>query len=585
VSSPADHTVDLLVIGAGAAGMTAALVGSIEGLEVLLCEKADQVGGTTATSAGTVWVPGSSQSERAGVPDTTERARQYLDSAIGHRADGHLRSLRETFLETGARAIDYLEQNTDVAFVAAAAHPDYLSNHPGAAYGGRALNALPFDGRLLGTDFARIRPARPEFMVLGGMMVAKADIPALLKPFASGANLLHVARLLLRHGSDRLRHRRGTRLVMGNALVGRLFASLRKRATPILFGTRLVDLLLEDGRVVGAVIDGPQGRKTIHARKGVVLATGGVGWNPRLRQRLFPQRAQEHSLAPATNTGDGLEAAERLGATLERGPGTGGLWMPVSALKGRDGQFSLFPHIILDRAKPGLLAVNQMGRRFVNEADSYHAFVVAMLAPDCGGGGAPAHLICDRSFIKDYGIGFIHPGTRNLKAFLNAGYLIQGANAASLARSIGVDPTALARTIVDYNNYAATGTDEAFGRGGSNLNRFNGDPDNKPNPCMRPIAPGPLFAVAVWPADLASSSGLRVDADARVLRPDGTPMSGLYACGNDAASIFEGTYPGPGTTLGPAIVFGWRAAMDAAHASLNDQDIKAVRSPAQEEDG
>ncbi len=546
--------------------MTAALVGTIEGLEVLLCEKADQVGGTTATSAGTVWVPGSSQSERAGVPDAAERARHYLDSVIGHRADGHLRSLRETFLETGARAIDYLEQKTDVAFVAAAAHPDYLSNHPGAAHGGRALNALPFDGRLLGRDFARIRPARPEFMVLGGMMVAKADIPALLKPFASGANFLHVAGLLLRHGSDRLRHRRGTRLVMGNALVGRLFASLRKQETPTLFGTKLVDLLLENGRVIGAVIEGPDGRKTIHARKGVVLATGGVGWNPGLRQRLFPQRAQDHSLAPATNTGDGLEAAERLGAALEHGPGTGGLWMPVSALKRPDGQVSLFPHIILDRPKPGLLAVNRTGRRFVNEADSYHAFVEAMLAADGGGSGSPAYLICDRSFIRDYGIGFIHPGTRNLKPFLKAGYLIQDADAVALARSIGVDPEALARTLADYNRYALTGTDEAFGRGGSDLNRFNGDPANKPNPCMRPIAPGPLFAVAVWPADLASSSGLRVDGDARVLRPDCTPISGLYACGNDAASIFEGTYPGPGTTLGPAIVFSWRAAMHAVRA-------------------
>ncbi len=547
--------------------MTAALVGSIEGLQVLVCEKADQVGGITATSAGTVWVPGSSQSHRAGVPDTTEQARRYLDSAISHGAESHLRSLRETFLETGARTIDYLEQKTEVAFVAAAAHPDYLSNHPGAAHGGRALNALPFDGRLLGKDFARIRPARPEFMVLGGMMVAKADIPALLKPFASGANFLHVARLLLRHGSDRLRYRRGTRLVMGNALVGRLFASLRKRSTPILFATRLVELLLDDGHVIGAAIEGSDGRKVIHARKGVVLATGGVGWNDRLRQRLFPQQAQDYSLAPATSTGDGLEAAERLGATLERGPGTGGLWMPVSALRGQNGHLSLFPHIILDRAKPGLLAVNRAGRRFTNEADSYHAFVEAMLAEESSETGVPAHLICDRSFIKDYGIGFIHPGTLNLKPFLTAGYLVKGADAPALARSIGVDPAALARTIADYNHYAVTGTDDAFGRGGSDLNRFNGDPGNKPNPCMRPIAAGPLFAVAVWPADLASSSGLRVDADARVLRPDDTPISGLYACGNDAASIFEGAYPGPGTTLGPAIVFGWRAAMHAAHAN------------------
>jgi glycine/D-amino acid oxidase-like deaminating enzyme len=559
-SRPTPEVVDLLVIGAGAAGMTAALVASIEGLQVLLCEKAEQVGGTTATSAGTVWVPGSTQSERAGVPDTIDRARQYLDSIIGQHEDGHMRMLREVLLETGPRAIDYLEQHSDVAFAAAAAHPDYLSNHPGAAYGGRALNALPFDGRLLGRDFQRVRPPRPEFMVLGGMMVAKADIPALLKPFGSWANCLHVLRLLARHGVDRLRHRRGTRLVMGNALVARLFSSLRQRTTPILFGTQLVELVMEEGRVVGAVVQGPGGQSKIRATKGVVLATGGIGWNVELRRRLFPASAQSHSLAPGSDTGDGLTIAEQVGALLGPGAGTGGLWMPVSALKRADGGVSLFPHIILDRAKPGLLAVNRSGRRFVNEADSYHAFVEAMLADSPGD---PAFMICDRSFIRDYGIGFIHPGTRDLRRFLNAGYLIEGADLAALAQSIGVDPQALARTIADYNRYSVTGIDEAFGRGGSELNRFNGDPNNTPNPCMRRIGPGPLYAVAVWPADLASSAGLRVDGDARVLHADGTPIQGLYACGNDAASVFEGTYPGPGTTLGPAIVFGWRVAMHA----------------------
>ena len=561
-TAPAD-AVDLLVIGAGAGGMTAALVGSIEGLRVVLCEKAEQVGGTTATSAGSIWVPGSSQSIRAGVPDTADRARQYLDSAIGQRGDGHLRALREAFLETGPGVIDYLERESDVAFAAATAHPDYLSNHPGAAFGGRALNALPFDGRLLGQDFDRLRPPRPEFLVLGGMMVAKADIPALLKPLASRTNLMHVLRLVARHGMDRLSHRRGTRLVMGNALAARLFSSLRKRSLPVLFGTRLVDLVQENGRVVGATIEGPDGRRTVHATRGVVLATGGIGWNAELRQRLFPAEAQQHSLAPASSTGDGMLAAERVGAGLRPDPGTGGLWMPVSIMRDASGQAALFPHIILDRAKPGLLAVNGAGRRFVNEADSYHAFVEAMLSEGLGR-DRPAYLICDRAFIRDYGIGFIHPGARGLRRFLRSGYLIEGGDAASLAHAIGVDAVTFTSTIAEYNRDAATGVDEAFGRGGSDLNRFNGDPAHRPNPCMRPIAAGPLYAVAVWPADLASSSGLRVDADARVLGPDDKPIPGLYACGNDAASIFEGTYPGPGTTLGPALVFGWRAAMHAA---------------------
>jgi len=559
----ASETVDLLVIGAGAGGMAAALTAAVEGLNVLVCEKADQLGGTTATSAGTIWIPGSTHSARAGVPDTVERARSYLDSVIGQREDRTLHGLREAFLTSAADAIDYLEQHGDVAFAAAAMHPDYLSNHAGAALGGRALNAMPFDGRLLGRDFKRIRPARPELTVLGGMMVSKADIPALLKPLASVSNARHVAGLLIRHASDRLRHRRGTRLVMGNALVARLFSSLRKHSVPIRFGTGLVELTLRDGRVTGAVVEDATGRRPITARHGVVLATGGVGWNAALRRRLFPAAAAQHSLAPTTTTGDGMMAAEQAGALPASGPGTGGLWMPVSQTTGRNGEPVLFPHIILDRAKPGLLAVNHTGRRFTNEADSYHAFVEAMLATGCTP-ERPAYLVCDRAFIRDYGIGFIHPGTRRVGRFVRSGYLIEAQDVDVLAAQIGVDATALGETLAAYNRDAITGTDEAFGRGSSDLNRFNGDPANQPNPCMRPISAGPLYAVAVWPADLASSSGLRIDTDARVLRSDGEVLPGLYACGNDATSIFEGTYPGPGTTLGPALVFGWRAAMHAA---------------------
>jgi 3-oxosteroid 1-dehydrogenase len=192
---------------------------------------------------------------------------------------------------------------------------------------------------------------------------------------------------------------------------------------------------------------------------------------------------------------------------------------------------------------------------------------MAMLASHKTVPSVPAHLICDRSFIKDYGIGLVHPGTRNLRPFIDAGYLIQADTLCELAAKIGADPVTFERTVADHNRYAETGVDEEFGRGTSDLNRINGDPDNKPNPCMRRIGPGPFFAVAVWPADLATSAGLSGDRDGRVLDRQGVPIQGLYACGNDLASIFRGTYPGPGTTLGPAIVFGWRAAMHAAKRS------------------
>ena len=553
--------VDLLVIGGGAAGMTAALVGALEGLETVLCEKTDMVGGITSTSGGTTWIPGSSQSVKAGVPDTVAAAQTFLDAVVGSRGGD---AERRAFLEAAPKAIDYLEARSDLLFEASKAHPDYIKDKPGAAYGGRALAPLPFDGRKLGADFARVRPPRPDFMVLGGMMVTRGDIPFLLRPFRSVQNFMHVAKLLTRHAMDRLRHKRGTNLVMGNAIVARLLYSLRNQKVPIRFHTSLAELVTDGGRVIGARFDTRQGRISIRARRGVVLATGGVCWNEKLRGKLFPAPAQPHSLAPETNTGDGVATALRSGATLDDKMDSPGLWMPCSIMKWPDGRTSVYPHIILDRSKPGLIAVNKSGRRFVNESDSYHDFVMAMLRANESVPSVPAYLICDRSFIRDYGIGVVHPGTKDLKPFLKAGYLTEADTLRGLAGRIGVDPGEFEQTVARHNRYAETGVDEEFGRGTSDLNRINGDPANKPNPCMRSIGQGPFFAVAVVPADLACSAGLCGDGNARVLGKDGQPIEGLYACGNDLASIFRGTYPGPGTTLGPAIAFGYKAAMHAA---------------------
>ena len=230
-----DLETDLLVIGAGAAGMTAALVGALEGLDTIVCEKSDMVGGTTATSAGTVWIPGSRQSESAGVPDSIASARTYLAAILGEDAnDARLAA----FLATGPVVLDYLAQRTSVAFAPPPVHPDYLAL-PGAAIGGRALGAMPFDGRKLGEDFARVRPPRREFMVLGGMMVGKTDIPSLLHPLRSWRDFINATCLLARQAWDRISYRRGTRLIMGNALVARLLDSLKQNAVEIRFQTRL----------------------------------------------------------------------------------------------------------------------------------------------------------------------------------------------------------------------------------------------------------------------------------------------------------------------------------------------------------
>ena len=315
--------------------------------------------------------------------------------------------------------------------------------------------------------------------------------------------------------------------------------------------------------VIGAILVSPNGEIAIRAHKGVVLASGGIGWSDQLRQRLLPESARRYSLSPTSNTGDGILAGERAAGTIEPSLESPALWMPSSVMQDGD-ELSVFPHILLDRAKPGLLAVDKTGRRFVNEANSYHDFVDAMLHANRTEASVPAFLICDQNFVRDYGIGLVHPGTRNLDRFVRTGYLVEGDTIEGLAGKIGVDADALAETVARYNRYAESGTDEEFGRGTTRLNRFNGDAANTPNPCLRRIGPGPFYAVAVWPSDLASAAGLRTDANGRVLTASGIPIRGLYAVGTDAASIFRGTYPGPGTMIGPALVFGWRAAMDAA---------------------
>jgi succinate dehydrogenase/fumarate reductase flavoprotein subunit len=563
-----DRTVDLLVAGAGPGGMTAALVAALNGLDVLICEKSEQVGGTGATSAGTLWIPGNSQGRAAGFDDKSADADAYLGALTGHESDPR----RDAFLADGPRIIDDLVARTAIEFVSCGHHPDYRNNLPGSAEYGRAIIPAPFDGRKLGRDFDRVRPPIEEYLLLGGMMVGKMDIEHLLGRYKSLGNFGRAAALVLRYMADRLRFSRGTRLVMGNALVAQLYYSLKQHSVPILFGTAFEDLVQEDGRVTGAVLSGAGGAQRVRARNGVVLATGGFAHDARRRTTFMPSPVPAHSMAVPENTGDGLAMAEKAGGRLSAGSNEmGGLWSPVSVTRRKDGSAGLYPHILLDRAKPGLIAVNRAGRRFVNEGVSYHDFVEAMYRANETDPAIPAWLICDVTFVRKYGLGAIHPGTRNIRKFEKDGYLISASGIAALAGKLEIDPEGLTETVARHNRFARDGDDPDFGKGSTVLNRFNGDPENQPNPCLGPIATPPFIAMAVWPAEIACSSGLATDENARVLKDDGSPIGGLYACGNDMASIMEGHYPGPGTTLGPAMVFGYRAALHAAGQRAGNQ--------------
>jgi succinate dehydrogenase/fumarate reductase flavoprotein subunit len=555
-TSQGELEVDVLVVGAGAAGMTAALVGSLEGLDVLLCEKSDRVGGTTATSAGTIWVPGTRQSREAGFTDDVADARRYLDAVIGAAPDKR----RDTYLQTGPQVVDYLDRRSEVKFTPYTRHPDYLANRPGATIGGRPLAPLPFDGRLLGADFELVRPPIGEFMALGGMMIGRDDIEPLARPFASLAALRAAASLLWRHARDRLRYRRGTRLLMGNALVARLFYSLRRNGVPVWLNASLQELTVAAGRVCGAVLMVNGNPRRVTARRGIVLATGGFGGSvERLNDYVRPPLV--HAVAFAGAAGDGIRLARTLGALLEKDHASPAFWTPVSETGWLDGGCGAFPHLSLDRAKPGLVAVNAAGRRFVDEAVSYHEFVIGMHRSHQSVPSIPAWLVCDREFIDKYGLGRLPPGRRSLRRFIASGYLVEAASLEALAGKIGVDAAGLRATVQQHNRFAETGEDQEFGKGSTEFDRHNGDPRHAPNPCLGRIATPPYYAMAVYPSTLGTSVGLRADPDGRVLTEMGKPIAGLFVCGNDMASIMRGHYPGPGITLGPALVFAYRAAM------------------------
>jgi 3-oxosteroid 1-dehydrogenase len=567
-SSPAEQA-DLVVVGSGAGGLSAALVGALEGLDVVLIEKTGQFGGTTAVSGGAVWIVDSRHSRAAGLTDNVEKGREYLRHELGnhYRAD-----LAEAFLENGARSTAYLEAKSAVQFDLFPI-PDYHADAPGGAVGGRTLMTRPFDGRLLGKAFNLLRPPLDYLTILGGMMIGRDEADLLSKgltPKSVGLAL----RLLVRHGRDRLRFSRGTRLIGGNALVARFLHSLIEHGVALRPNESLVRLVSEAGRITGVVIAGSDGERFLRARLGVVLATGGPAHDPSARAEFMSAFPHSESMADAANTGDGFRLARAIGAAVDSDVATPAVWTPGSRLV-EAGRASLAPYGFLDRGKPGAIAVDRRGRRFCNEADSYQDVVVAMYANRQGDEPVEAHLVFDSQFLWKYGAGMVRPRTRMLGRWLRSRYLKRGSHISDLAASIGVDGAALEATVARHNSFAEAGVDLDFGKGESTFNRYNGDPAVTPNPCLAPIVAPPFYALKIQPMTLGMSLGLRTDGHGRVLDESSRPIEGLYACGNEMGAVMRGYCPAGGITLGPAITFGYLAARHAAGRGDNSVESEA----------
>ncbi len=542
---------DVIVLGSGAAGMTAALVAALEGLSVCLLEREPLLGGTTAWSGGMVWAPGSQVAKTAGFAHDPAAVRAYLEALVpGVDEDPRMAA----FLEAAPKAVDYLAEHSQVRLQPLGRYPDYYPECDGASLAGRVLEPEPFDASVLGKDLSLLRPPLPEF-TLAGMMIARPDIPHFRSVFRSLRSTGVVASYLLGYGFQRLRFGRGTKLVLGNALVARLLASLRKTGVEIRLSKEVRSLTLEDARVAGVVLsDGVH----LFARRGVVLATGGFGHDGKTRAALLPQALEANSATAQGARGAGIALASAVGGKLVAGAASNAFLAPVSHVRRADGSPAVYPHTVTDRAKPGLIAVDDQGTRFANEARSYHTFASALLSQqNRSRGDAGAWLICDAAFLKRYGLGAVKPMARRLEGYLKQGYITRKNSWDQLGEALALPPGRLAETVERYNLHARLGEDPAFGRGGDAYQRFLGDATVTPNPCVAPIEQPPFYALRIVPGDLGTAAGLASDPVGRVLDGDDRAIPGLYCCGADMLSVMQGAYPGPGITLGPALAFGY----------------------------
>lgn len=568
LSEHAPLACDVLVIGSGAGGLSTAVTARKHGLDVVVVEKEEHFGGTTAFSGGVLWIPGNPHAAAQAITDTREAARLYLKTETGnfYREDAI-----ECFLDNGPRMLDFFERETEVKFVASA-YPDYHPDLPGGVDIGRSVVAAPYDARGLGPEMNRLKPPLATITFIGMMFnSSNNELKHFFNATRSLTSAVYVAKRLANHLKDLLLYRRGVQVTSGNALAARLAKSAFDCGIAIRTGTAAEKLIVEDGTVTGAVVKDAAGTQRITARRGVVLACGGFPHDEARLAGIYPHRRRggaHVSPTPEGNTGDGIRLAETVGGQFEARFPDAAAWMPVSKVPLGNGRFGVFPHLV-DRYKPGVIAVNRHGRRFTNEANSYHDVGAAMIADSEGEGETVAWLVCDHATLRKYGLGFAKPAPVPTSLYTRTGYLLKGRTLADLARAAGIDAAGLEETVRTYNVGAVKGEDPAFQRGSTAFNRYLGDPDHKPNPTVAPIDQGPFYAVKIFMGDLGTFDGLSTDPLGRVLDTNAAPIAGLYAVGNDAASIMGGNYPGAGITLGPIMTSGYVTGRHLAGASAH----------------
>ena len=552
---------DVLVVGSGAAGMTAALKAASQGLNVIVAEKDKHLGGTTAISAGWAWVPGNKQGVAEG--DTRAEVETYLQAIA---PETYKATRVKTFLDTVPEAISFLEEDTAVEFTYPPAAPDYQMDLPGAKLSGRAIIPKDTDARILGEDRLRMQPYMSSYTVYGYMPQVGEDMYHVTHANQSLKSFAYLAGKVARTWIDTLIYRRGVLRTNGNALMTLMVASAKDLGVRLWTQAPVQALTRNaEGAVDGAVLGGKH-PVTVHAKVGVILASGGFTGHTELRKKYFPHDPDgtNHVTPTIGHDGSAWELTKDLGGHIDDSPHSPGSWAPITVFKFlRSGRQRLFPHL---RAigLPGLIAVDRHGKRFGNEALSYHDFGRQMLEHNRGEKDTYAWLIGDAKTMHKYGVGYAKPWPVPRAYNYWIDYLINGQTLEDLAGKLGVPADNLRATLEEFNADAARGEDTRFGRGSTEYNHFRGDKDHKPNPNLAPLDKAPYYAAKMRMGDLGSFAGLDVDDDSRVLDTHGNPIPGVLAVGAAAASVFGGGYPGYGSHIGPAIVFGYRAGRDIA---------------------
>ncbi|GAA3955807.1 3-oxosteroid 1-dehydrogenase [Gordonia caeni] len=565
-ASEAVETVDVVVVGAGGAGLAAALTAATKGLQTVLIEKSPYWGGSTSRSGGGVWIPNNSVLRRDGVTDTVEDARTYAHAIIGEHAPAEK---IDTYIDRGPEALDFLMANAPLDLEWVKDYSDYYPEAPGGRLGGRSVEPRPFDARRLGDDLETLHPQYTKAPL--NMVVLQSDYKWMNVGMRHWRGIAKMAKVAGRFTWSKSRNKK--MIAMGAALAAELLLGCRQAGVDLRLNTPLTGLIIDNGTVTGVRTTRDGEPVEIRARYGVILGSGGFENNAEMRAEY--QRAPigtEWTTGAPSNTGDGIRAAQEAGAEVSLMDDA--WWGPTIPLP-KGPWFALS-----ERSVPGTFMVNETGKRFMNESLPYVEAVHQMYGGQFGqgdgaGDNVPAWMIMDQRCRNRYLFAGIPARQPLPKSWLKSGAVVKADTVAELAEKIGVPVETLTATTDRFNGFARTGVDEDFARGKSGYDNYYGDPTNKPNPNLGAVDKAPFYAVKMVPGDLGTKGGVDTDSTGRVLRADGSVIEGLYAAGNTSAPVMGHTYAGPGATIGPAMVFGYLAALDAAAKADKHNDLTA----------